>query len=168
MRNISPVILRNISTDCGTNLWAIYGRGLGNSGLGRRLCPPRDQVGEQCVSRETPCLLLLSLQIMRVFMHLLIIKALFVCKLLFDTLAHPVSTTVLLVISRFCYFLQNHLLCAAQLFSKPLVICRPIIRKLCSHRLSPTAAATTCFTGCGSEFGYMLQLHILRGEYLTS
>ena len=30
--------------------------GLGNSGLGRRLCPPHDQVGEQCVSRETPFL----------------------------------------------------------------------------------------------------------------
>ena len=69
LRNISPVLLRNISTDCGTNLWAIYERGLGNSGLGRRLCPPRDQVGEQCVSRETPFLLLLYLQIMRVFIH---------------------------------------------------------------------------------------------------
>ena len=132
LRNISTVLLRNISTDCGTNLWAIYERGLGNSGLGRRLCPPRDQVGEQCVSRETPFLLLLSLQIMRVFMHLLIIKALFASFFLihldiqyqlrycwsFQGFVTSFKST--------CYvppnYSQNHLLYAAQLF----VSCVPI------------------------------------------
>ena len=122
--SFSLKVTKRVDSENPNYLWAIYERGLGNSGLGRRLCPPRDQVGEQCVSRETPfLLLLLSLQIMRVFMHLLIIKALFVCKLLFDTLAHPVPTTVLLVISRlatmFCYILP----------SKPLDMCRPIILK---------------------------------------